>query len=125
MRLLLDQDIYNVTVNRLKDWGHDVLTVKEIRIHRATDEDLLRKAIESSRILVTRDKDFGMLIFLDEKLSTGVIFLRITPGSVESVHRELNRLLNDHTEKELLNVFCVVEPHRHRIRHLPASPLKV
>ncbi len=94
-------------------------------MHRAADEDLLKKAREFSRILITRDKDFGMLIFLKEELSTGVIFLRITPGSVESVHRELDRLLKEHTEKELLNLFCVVEPHRHRIRHLPASPLKV
>jgi predicted nuclease of predicted toxin-antitoxin system len=119
MRLLLDQDIYNVTANQLRDWGHDVVTVREIQMHRATDEDLLKKARESSRILITRDKDFAMLIFLKEELSTGVIFLRITPGSIESVHRELDRLLKEHTADELMHLFCVVEANRHRIRHLP------
>jgi hypothetical protein len=36
----------------------------------------------------------------------------------EEVHRELHRLLEEHGEDELRSVFCVVEPHRHRIRRL-------
>lgn len=119
MRLLLDQDIYKTTTDQLRLWGHDVVTAREIGMHRAGDEDLLKKARESSRIFVTRDKDFGRLVFLKDELSTGVIFLRLTPGSAESAHRELNRLLNEHTEEELMHLFCAVEPHRHRIRRLP------
>lgn len=118
MRFFVDQDVYAVTVNKLRELGHDVVTAKEIGMERAADEDLLKKAKETSRILVTRDKDFGMLIFLKEGLATGVIFLRITPRSVESAHRELNRLFNGHTEEELMHLFCVVEPNRHRIRQL-------
>jgi hypothetical protein len=37
----------------------------------------------------------------------------------EEVHHELLRLPEEHGDEELRNVFCVVEPHRHRIRHLP------
>lgn len=87
-------------------------------MHRAEDDDLLMKPKESSRIFVTRDKDFGRLVFLKDELLTGVIFLRLTPGSAESAHRELNRLLNEHTEEDPMHLFCVVEPHRHPIRHL-------
>jgi hypothetical protein len=43
----------------------------------------------------------------------------MTPVSAEEVHHELHRLLDEHDEDELKKVFCVVEPHRHRIRHLP------
>jgi predicted nuclease of predicted toxin-antitoxin system len=118
MRLLLDQDIYKKTADQLKLWGHDVVTAREIGMHRAEDEDLLLKAKDSSRIFVTRDKDFGQLVFLKDELFTGIIFLRLTPGSAESAHRELNRLLNERTEEELMHLFCVVEPHRHRIRQL-------
>ena len=119
MRLLLDQDMYKMTSDQLREWGHNVVTVREIGMERAEDQDLLKKAKEASRILVTRDKDFGRLVFLKGELSTGVIFLRITPGSAELAHQELNRLLNEHAEQELMNVFCVVEPHRYRIRQLP------
>jgi predicted nuclease of predicted toxin-antitoxin system len=118
MNFLSDHDVYKVTVDLLRKWGHDVKTVKEIGMHQATDKELLRIAIESNRILVTRDKDFGSLVFLEELLSVGVILLRITPLSVEDVHRELYRLLQEHTEDELKGFFCVIEPHRYRIRRL-------
>ena len=118
MRLLVDQDVYRITVEQLRKWGHDVVTAKEIGLQRATDKDLLRKAIEMNRLFVTRDKDFGALVFLEESLSNGVILLRIAPTTVEDVHHELYRLFKEHNEDELKNLFCVVESHRHRIRHL-------
>lgn len=30
MRLLIDQDVYRVTIDQLKEWGHDVVTAKEL-----------------------------------------------------------------------------------------------
>ncbi|OGW40596.1 MAG: hypothetical protein A2Y97_05060 [Nitrospirae bacterium RBG_13_39_12] len=118
MRLLIDQDVYRITIEQLRKWGHDVLTAKELGMQRAIDKDLLRKAIETNRLFITRDKDFGAIVFLEESFSTGVILLRITPVSIEDVHRELYRLFQEHAEDELKHLFCVVEPHRHRIRHL-------
>ncbi len=118
MRFLIDQDVYQVTVDQLKQWGHDVTTARELGMHRASDERLLARAREAEWILVTRDKDFGALSFLKESLSTGVILLRLTPMTVEMVHRELGLLLNEQAEDELKSLFCVVEPHRYRIRHL-------
>jgi predicted nuclease of predicted toxin-antitoxin system len=119
MRLLVDQDIYKITIDYLREWGHDLLTVKEIGLQQASDDDLLKKAQGENRLFITRDKGFGGLVFLNKVLSTGVILLRMTPGSAEEEHRELLRLLGEHGEDELKKAFCVVEPHRHRIRHLP------
>ena len=118
MRLLTDQDVYKITVEQLRAWGHDVVTAKELGMQRAIDRDLLKKAIETGRLFLTRDKDFGALVFLEESLHTGVLLLRITPSTVEDVHRELSRLFLEHPEDELKHLFCVVEPHRHRIRRL-------
>jgi predicted nuclease of predicted toxin-antitoxin system len=118
MRLLIDQDIYKITMDHLREWGHDLLTAKELGLQQASDEDLLKRAQGENRLLITRDKGFGGLVFLHKELSTGVILLRMTPVSAEEVHHELHRLLEEHAEDELRNVFCVVEPHRHRIRRL-------
>jgi predicted nuclease of predicted toxin-antitoxin system len=118
MRFLIDQDVYQVTVDQLKEWGHDVTTVRELEMQQAADESLLVRAREANRIFITRDKDFGALTFLKESLSTGVILLRLTLITVEMVHRELNLLFHEHNESELKELFCVVEPHRYRIRHL-------
>jgi predicted nuclease of predicted toxin-antitoxin system len=84
----------------------------------AKDEDLLRKAKLEKRLLITRDKDFGTLVFLNKELSTGVIFLKITPVTIMEVHREIHRPFKEHKEEALKSLFCVVEPHRHRIRYL-------
>ena len=118
MRILTDQDVYKVTVDELMEWGHDVLTAKDMGLERSSDEILLNKAKEMKRLLVTRDKDFGSLVFLREELSTGVILLRITPKTVEDIHRELRRLFQEYSEYELKCLFCVVEPYRYRIRRL-------
>jgi predicted nuclease of predicted toxin-antitoxin system len=119
MRLLIDQDIYKITMDHLRGWGHDLVTAAELGLQQASDEDLLKRAQGENRLLITRDKGFGGLVFLNKELSTGVILLRMTPVSAEEVHRELHRLLEEHGGDELRNVFCVVEPHRHRIRRLP------
>ncbi len=119
MRLLVDQDIYKISIDNLREWGHDVLTAKELGLQQASDQDLLKRAKEENRLLLTRDKGFGGLVFLNKELSTGVILLRMTPVSAEEVHHELHRLLDEHDEDELKKAFCVVEPHRHRIRRLP------
>ena len=121
MRLLADQDIYQTIVTQLREWGHDVMTAKELGMQRASDESLLRKAKETNRIFITRDKDFGALVFLEEASSTGVILLRVTPITIESVYQELHQLFYKHTETELRNFFCVVEPYRYRIRRLQGA----
>ena len=118
MKLLTDHDIYKITVDFLKDRGHDVVTAKELRLHQDLDEELLKKAMESGRILLTRDKDFGMLVFLKKELCPGVIFLRIMPFTIKEVHNELDKVLEKYTENYLRKVFCVIEPQRYRIRHI-------
>jgi predicted nuclease of predicted toxin-antitoxin system len=118
MKILADQDVYFITVKFLRQWGHDVVTASELGMQRASDEEMLRKAGETHRLLVTRDKGFGSLVFLGTAPCSGVILLRIDPTSVDDVHRELGRLLSQNSEEALRSLFCVVEPHRHRLRQL-------
>jgi len=65
MRLLLDQDVYDLTARFLLDLGHDVLKVSELGMARASDEENLQKAAELDRILITRDRDYGNWCLLD------------------------------------------------------------
>jgi predicted nuclease of predicted toxin-antitoxin system len=65
MRFLLDQDVYAVTARFLADAGHDVVLVAEIGLSQASDEEILRVAQEQSRVLVTRDRDYGNLVFCE------------------------------------------------------------
>lgn len=118
MKLLTDHDVYKITVEFLKQNGYDVVTAKELGLHKAPDKDLLKKAKSADRLFITRDKDFGMLVFLKKELCAGIIYLKISPSTIDEVHHELHKLLGKYTEKDLKTTFCVVEPHRYRIRHV-------
>jgi len=102
----------------LKSLGHDVLTARSLGLSRADDSELLLAASREGRIFVTRDRDFGGLIFVEQK-GSGVIYLRVEPATINAVHAELEAVLTRYTEEQLRKAFVVVEPHRHRFRHLP------
>jgi predicted nuclease of predicted toxin-antitoxin system len=120
MRFLADQDVYAITIGFLKALGHDVASATQLGLAQADDAELLRIAKQQDRLLVTRDRDFGALVFIQGG-GPGVIYLRILPSTQNAVHAELERLLKQYTEQELQSSFVVVEPGRHRIRKLPSA----
>lgn len=122
MRILTDQDVYAVTTALLRQLGHDVLTAAERGLAASADEVLLEVPRTESRVLVTRGRDFGALVF-SQRRGGGVIFLRATPSTLQAVHRELERVLETYQEDELLGAFVVVEPGRHRRRKIQSSSI--
>lgn len=117
MKFLLDQDVYANTGRFLKSLGHDVISAAEIGCSKASDLELLSIAQKQKRIFVTRDRDFGGLVFVRE-LGAGVIYLRILPSTLNVEHKELERVLASYSEDELKKAFVVVEPGRHRFRRI-------
>jgi predicted nuclease of predicted toxin-antitoxin system len=118
MRFLLDQDVYAATARFLRQLGHDVVTASDKGCATATDRQLLLLAGSERRILVTRDRDYGNLVFV-EKRGAGVLYLRTrSASSLAELHGELSMVLAAHTEAELAHAFVVVEPGRYRLRRV-------
>ncbi|PSQ83291.1 MAG: hypothetical protein BRD44_04965 [Bacteroidetes bacterium QS_7_67_15] len=115
MNFLTDQDVYAATVRHLREAGHDVATASSLGLAAADDEHLLDVASQKERLLVTRDRDFGALVFV-RKMEAGVLYLRIQPSTLNAVHDERMRVLRKHEETALRRAFVVVEPGRHRFR---------
>lgn len=118
MRFLLDQDVYAKTIRFLEDTGHDLVQVSKLGLSRASDEVVLQTAQAQNRILITRDRDYGNLVFV-QVLGTGVIYLRILPATLADVHAELNRVIVTYSEEALSKAFVVVTQGGHRFRALP------
>lgn len=118
MRFLLDQDVYAATAQFLATLGHDVVRVAQIGLSQADDGDLLTVAKDERRLFVTRDRDFGGLVFV-KAVGAGVLYLRVLPSTQNAVHGELTRVLTTYSEEELAHAFVVIEPSGHRIRRLP------
>lgn len=120
MKFLIDQDVYAGTARFISTLGHDVVRVGSIGLAQAEDEKILSVAQKQGRILVTRDRDFGNLVFL-RSLGAGVLYLRIMPTTQAAVHKELERVLNSYSQQNLAQSFVVIGPGGHRIRKLSGS----
>jgi predicted nuclease of predicted toxin-antitoxin system len=64
VKLLADQDVYQATVEFLRQAGFDVVTARGMGLDGASDIHLLRVAYREKRVPLTRDKGFGSLVFL-------------------------------------------------------------
>jgi len=117
MKFLLDQDVYAVTEQFLRELGHEVVTASGIGLSSAEDSELLRRAQNDKCIFMTRDRDFGALVSLQQS-QPGVIYLRMTPATVNAVHKEIEEVLSRYDEPHIKKAFVVVEPGRHRYRPL-------
>ncbi len=94
MHLLANENIAHSVIRRLRELGHDVLSVKESMIG-AEDRAVLARAVMEQRVLLTFDKDFGELAFRSKlPARCGVILVRITPrGRQHDAHRITEILL--------------------------------
>ena len=117
MNFLLDQDVYAITARFLKELGHDVIPVAQLGLSQAEDEELLKVAQEQNRIFVTRDRDFGHLVFV-KGLGAGVLYLRMLPSTQKATHSELKKVIETYDQEELSKSFLTIEPDGHRIRRL-------
>jgi predicted nuclease of predicted toxin-antitoxin system len=119
MRFLTDENIARSILVRLRDAGHDVLSVTESMTGLA-DRDILARAMAEARIVVTFDKDFGELAFRSHLSATcGVILFRITQrGRDQDIQRVLDTL---QSRQDWSGAFWTVTDNRIRRRPLPKS----
>jgi len=90
LKLLLDENIGLRVYEELKRRGYEVQTVIE-KLRGASDEEVLRVALNEDKIVVTMDKDFGYLA--QAYNPPGILLLRLrsptTPHRLEAILRAL------------------------------------
>ena len=88
MRWLLDECVDAALVLQLRQLGHDVVYIAEVS-PQASDIDVIRRATDENRLLLTEDKDFGDLVFRKAQPVPGLKLLRV---SARQRHRKPERL---------------------------------
>ncbi len=115
MNFLADEGIDRSIVNGLRQLGFNVFYV--IDETRSLDDDvLLQIAAAEKRILITKDKDFGELVFRLNKAHAGVVLLRLE-GLETQERADLVCPLLLKYKSQLHNAFTVVQKGIIRIRH--------
>ena len=115
MNLLADESVDRQIVERLRQDGHDVLYVAEVE-PSISDSIVFDRANEKSALLVTGDKDFGEIVFRDNRLSSGgVVLLRLAGLSAEKKAEIVSEAFQTHGA-DFPSYFSVVAPGKIRIR---------
>jgi predicted nuclease of predicted toxin-antitoxin system len=117
MRLLANENFPLDAVETLRADGHDVAWIRE-DARGVNDEQILQRAQQEERILITFDKDFGELAFRSRLPATsGIILFRISAPSPRHIAQVAVQALA--TRTDWVGHFSVIEDNRIRMTPLP------
>ena len=113
MKLLLDTCVWGGAIKTLEAAGHDVVWTCDWS-EDPGDEEILAKAHNEGRILVTLDKDFGELAIVKGKPHSGI--LRLVELSANQQGLVCLRVIETYGQVLQAGAIITVEPGRIRIR---------
>jgi predicted nuclease of predicted toxin-antitoxin system len=118
LRFLLDVHIAKSIAAALRSRGHDVLQAAD-QHGLCSDDEILALAAHEERILVTEDRDFSDLIYLQGRTPPpAILYLRTGPAhQPKMVERVMLVLANSLIEGHMV----VVEQANIRLRPFPAK----
>ena len=117
MNFLADENCAGPVIRALRNAGHDVIAIAEVAAG-ATDQQVLDRALNENRVLITEDRDFGNLVYAQSRPSAGVILLRFPANTRQAKPATLVEAVAA-VGSRLQNSFTVVEPGRVRISSVP------
>lgn len=117
MNFVADESCAMPVVLALREAGHEVVSIAEVA-PGATDEQVLERALNEKRVLITEDRDFGELVYARGRSSAGVILVRfpnrVRRAKAATVIEAVSKL-----GLRLRDTFTVVEPGRVRMSSRP------
>jgi predicted nuclease of predicted toxin-antitoxin system len=116
-RLYLDQMFGVHLALALRAAGFDVMRASEAGQSRADDAQILRKAIDEKRVLITLDGHFGDWVVLPLGSHPGVIRLKVNPTTTRNVLDLLVPFLQSHFAEELEDHLVIVSAKRTKWIH--------
>ncbi|MCU0547861.1 MAG: DUF5615 family PIN-like protein [Leptolyngbya sp. Prado105] len=119
MKLLLDQGLPLSAAALLRDADIDTIHVGEIGMSEAEDADIIQRARDEERIVVTLDADFHALLALDVATAPSVIRIRIERLRAQALSDLLLTVITECGEDLEQGSAITVEPSRIRVRRLP------
>ncbi|MBS1259344.1 MAG: hypothetical protein MAG551_02414 [Candidatus Scalindua arabica] len=116
MKFLADECCDADMIDSLREDGHDILYITESK-PGILDAEVLKKAFDESRILLTEDKGFGELVFYLRKPTRGIILLRFDVRQTNLKLLRLRQLIETQSSK-LKDSFVIVDAEKFRFRKL-------
>ena len=119
MKFLADMGISPLTVNLLNQQGYDAKHLSSEGLHQMEDADILEKARQEERILLTADLDFGYLMAVSHFQMPSVILFRLPDMRPASVNAHLTQVIQRFASDLVAGSFITVTQSRIRVHRLP------
>jgi predicted nuclease of predicted toxin-antitoxin system len=119
MRFLADMGISPRTVAELRQQGHDAVHLGEQGLERLGDDEILLKARNEGRILLTVDLDFAQLSATSGEPFPSVILFRLGNVAREVLEVRLVEVLEQCSEDLAMGAIVSVRDEAFRVRSLP------
>lgn len=98
MRFLVDECTGPAVAKWLTDQGHDAFSVFD-EVPGISDEEVIHRAYDERRILITNDKDFGEKVYREGHPHCGVILLRLDNERSANKISVLRDLLSEYADR--------------------------
>lgn len=109
LRLLLDQMLDEDSAKKLRSEGYNVARVSDIGLAAADDDEILARAIEEKRVLVTLDGHFGDWVILPITRHSGVIRIKAEPATTANILAVLLPFLDRSKNRDFTNHLVIVK----------------
>jgi len=118
MRFLADENLEASVVEALRGAGHDVATVPAEAGIR--DRQVLARSVDEQRMLLTNDKDFAELTFLQRSASVGVLLIRMSRSDSKQKASRVAEVVEAQGQR-LEGAMTVIEEEAIRRRPFPSK----
>ena len=114
MRFYLDQTFRYDLAELLRVRGHDVLCAVEADQATADDTEILRRAIQENRVLITLDEHFGHWAILPLNKHPGVTRLKVHPTTTANIAGLLLPFLTSHHQEDIRDHLVILSSRSER-----------
>lgn len=109
LKFLTDENIAKSLVKALREKGYDVKDIKEENLFGISDREVIKKAKEDDRVILTHDKDFGNLLNYPLQSHSGVVLIKYRNQSPSYVIARFIPLLDTIKNKVRGSLIIVTE----------------
>jgi predicted nuclease of predicted toxin-antitoxin system len=116
--LLADESVNKNLITAMRNSGYEVFSVRE-QMRSEKEIQIAEFSSKPPRIIITKDKDFGEIVYHEDLKVTAVILLRYFPLNYYIIKDKLLNYLAMHLHHSI-GKFVVINARLTRVRFLPS-----
>ncbi|MGI0479253.1 DUF5615 family PIN-like protein [Geminocystis sp. CENA526] len=121
MKFLGDMGVSQTVINTLRNYGYDAIHLRDEKLQKLPDENIIIKAKDEGRIILTFDLDFGELLAFSGDSLPSVIIFRLEKANPDYVLSKLNPVLQKCQNILENGAIITIKDKNYRIRYLPVK----